>query len=265
MKTDSAELLASIHELKEEIRTLKENLVSQKNQINSSATDIDELRQALREGTWNTLPQGKISHGWDQLVDPWVDIVPTIGDKIPSAYRIWQSSHRYFKAGVQDRADRCERLNYLFHNSYIPASLELRGEVIFAYGGIGLIIHRNSDIHPWVTVGANVTIGGNGSQTRTDERTGKLTTVPQIGTLTVIGAGANVTGGIDVAPMTIIAPNSVVTKSTAPGAIMGGIPAKVIGQVTMENALKYKAKFLAARSWSDEKYLEFAEKYLPAK
>lgn len=261
IKTLQAELLS----LRKEIEELRISCSQHLETVleNNSSNEIERRDKMLREGEWDSSPKGKVQYGWDSLVDSWVDLVPTIGDKIPSAYRIWQSSHRYLIAGDLKRADRCERLNYLFHNSYVPASLIFRGDVIFAYGGIGVILYKDADIHPHVTIGANVTIGGNGGQLRVDSRTGKSTTVPEIGTLTGIGAGANITGGIEVAPMTIVAPNAVLLHSTEPGSIMAGVPAKKIGQVTQQNALRYKSKYLAARSWRDEDFLEFSKEYLP--
>lgn len=241
-------------------------IVQNKNKatLQSDINVLDNIKAKLIEGRWDLSPNRRVEHAWDSLVDTWIETLPTIGDKIPSAYRIWQSSNRYLKAGMLERADRCERLNYIFHNSYVPASLELAEDVTFAYGGIGVIIHKDAEIGYGVTIGANVTIGGNGSQTRIHSRTNKITTVPKIGSLTVIGAGANITGGIEIGAMSIIAPNSVVVKSVPVGSIMGGIPAKEIGKITIENALRYKSKFLIARSWSDEKFMAFAKEYLNA-
>ena len=147
-------------------------------------------------------------------------------------------------------------MNYLFHNSYVLASIELEGEIIFAYGGIGVILHKDAEIAP------GVTIGGNGSKTRIDQRVNKLTTVPKICALTVIGVGANITGGIEIGPLSIIAPNTVVIKSVPAGSIIAGVPGKEIGRVTIENALRYKAKFLPARSWPEEKYMTFVKENL---
>lgn len=255
------ELTSKVHHLESLVDSY---IIQNSNDITAQPNEnvLEDIKAKLIEGRWELLPNRKINHAWDQLVDTWIEALPTIGDKIPSAYRIWQSSNRYFKAGMLERADRCERLNYLFHNSYVPASLELDGEVVFAYGGIGVIVHKDSEIGYGVTIGANVTIGGNGSQTRIHSRTNKITTVPKIGSLTVIGAGANITGGIEIGPMSIIAPNSVVIKSVAAGSIMGGIPAKQIGQITIENALRYKSKFLIARSWTDEKFMNFVKEHL---
>ena len=202
--------------------------------------------------------------GWDTLVDPWVDTIPAHGNKIPSAYRIWKSSRRYFEHGELERARRCEELNYLIHNSYVPARLQLRGEVTFAYGGIGVIIHPDADISTGVTIGANVTIGGSGSQQRVVEETGKLSTVPKIREYVTIGACANISGGIDLGPMSIVAPNSVVTRSVSAGEIVAGAPARTIAQITRDSALRYKVKFLPLRAYTDSDYMAIAQTLLPA-
>lgn len=202
-------------------------------------------------------------HGWDSLVDPWVDFFPKHGDKVPSAYRIWQSSRRYLKAGDVERARRCVELNYLLHNSHIPVELELEGEILFGYGGVGVVLHKDAHIHPGVTIGTNTTVGSTGGHVRIDQRTGKHSTAPLLGPLVVLGAGSNVSGGLEIGALAIIAPNSVVTKDVAPGAIMAGAPAKPIGQVTQSNALRYKVKYLIARTWTDEQFLALCEKHLP--
>ncbi|MDD7384429.1 MAG: hypothetical protein SPI12_03440 [Actinomycetaceae bacterium] len=256
------QLQNAVSALAQEVEKLKENQAHHPSEPQTLADT--PFFQRLGVDPWPTNARNGARFGWDSLVDPWIDLIPKIGDKIPSAYRIWQTAHRYYIKGDTERAGRAERLNYLLHNSYVPAALELRGEVIFGYGGIGVIVHPLADICEFVTIGANVTIGGNGGGGRLDERTGKRTTVPRIEPLTTIGACANVTGGIVLAPMTIVAPNAVVTKSTTPGEIVGGVPFKHLGQVTRSNALKYKAKYLPARHWTDDEYMEKVEQLLPS-
>ena len=86
--------------------------------------------------------------------------------------------------------------------------------------------------------------------------------MPKIGNLTVIGAGANITGVIEIGPLSIIAPNTVVIKSVPAGSIIAGVPGKEIGKITIENALRYKAKFLPARNWSEERYMNLVKENL---
>ncbi|AIK84095.1 hypothetical protein CGLAR1_02190 [Corynebacterium glutamicum] len=249
--------------LEAQMALLNSKIESLSEQINSAQDSrLTDLLNGLKSGNFPTMPDAPAPHGWDQIVDPWIDAVPTIGDRIPNAYRIWVTAKRYLDAGDLERSERAERLNYLMHNSFVPAELQFRGEVTFAYGGIGVILHKDADIFEHVTIGANVTVGGNGAQVRLDERTGRPSTVPKIGPLTTIGACANVTGGIELGAMTIVAPNAVVTKSTTPGDIVAGVPAKKIGEITEETALEYQVKFLPARRWSGSEYMTQARAYL---
>ncbi|MCI6206172.1 MAG: hypothetical protein MR654_04545 [Corynebacterium glucuronolyticum] len=223
---------------------------------------LKHLIEIVNEGPWYTDPTRDTKCGWDRLVDPWIDIMPFIGEKIPSAYRIWQSGKRYAVNGDIVNAERCDRLNYLLHNSYVPHNCDFRGEIIFAYGGIGCIIHKDATVHAHVTIGANVTLGGRGKIGRIDPDTGKRMTVPEIGPLTNIGACANITGGVTIGALSIVAPNAVVTKSCEPGTILAGVPAKPLKVLTMDTVLRYKYSFLAARKWSDEQFLNFASQHL---
>lgn len=204
----------------------------------------------------------KWPHGFDSLVDPWVDAIPDFGDKVPSAYRVWQSSHRYYRKGDIIRAKECERLNYLLHNSQIPCEVELPEGTTFAYGGIGVILHKDTEFGRWCTIGANSTIGGNGSPRRRSEKHGREMTVPMLGDLVTLGAGINVTGGIEVGGLSIVAPNCVLTKSVEPGSIVGGIPGKVLRQLDLDSVLRYQHKFLPARTWSRDEFGDRAKEVL---
>jgi acetyltransferase-like isoleucine patch superfamily enzyme len=51
-----------------------------------------------------------------------------------------------------------------------------------------------------------------------------------------IGAGAIITPGVTIGSGAIVAAGAVVTKDVAPGTIVGGVPAKVIGQVPVADA-----------------------------
>ena len=266
--SQNREILHRISQLEVAIASLRSSSKTEFDSVDTKKSDDsihadEQLFDILAKGNWPTKPRQKTPYGWDNLVDPWVDAIPTIGDKIPSAYRIWQSSRRYFLKGDLERASRCERLNYILHNSYVPSELDLKEEVTFAYGGIGVIVHKDSEIHKNVTIEANVTIGGNGHQQRFDERMNAFSTVPKIGELTMIGACANISGGIEIGPMSIVAPNAVVTKSFEAGSIIGGVPAKKIGQITSENALRYKAKFLPARRMDVSEYQQLVDNLLP--
>ncbi|MGW6265477.1 DUF6270 domain-containing protein [Cellulosimicrobium funkei] len=198
---------------------------------------------------------GPRPHGWDSLVDPWVDALPIKAEKLPSAYRIWQSAHRYFLAGDLERAEHCVQLNKLIHNSQVPAELRLGKDVLFGYGGMGVVLHKDCEIEDGVTIASQVTLGGNGHPTRWDERLGRRSTVPSIGRYAVLSAGARVLGGVRVGAFAIVAPNSVVTRDVAAGAIVAGAPAREIGRVDASNALRYRAKYLPLRRTDDATFM----------
>lgn len=200
-------------------------------------------------------PEIKRKYGWDSLVDPWVDSIPVKAEKLPSAYRIWQSARRYHSKGDLERAEQCVQLNKLLHNSYVPAELELGKDVLFGYGGMGVVVHKDCDIREGVTIAPNVTLGGNGHPTRFDARRNTTSTVPQVMPYAVISAGSRILGGVTIGAFAIIAPNSVVNRDVPAGTIVAGAPAKEIGRVTMENALRYRAKYLPLRGADEETFL----------
>lgn len=201
-------------------------------------------------------PPSRGKHGWDSLVDPWVDSLPVKAEKIPSAYRIWQSARRYYLAGELDRAELCVQLNKILHNSVVPAELQLGKDVLFGYGGMGVVIHKDAQVDEGVTIAPQVTLGGNGSPVRVDPVTKARSTVPRIDAYAVLSGGARILGGVRIGAFAIVAPNSVVGTDVPPGGIFGGAPARQIGQVTGENALRYKAKYLPLRGVTDESFVE---------
>lgn len=206
-------------------------------------------------------PPVRGKYGWDSLVDPWVDSLAVKADKIPSAYRIWQSARRYYVAGDLERAEHCVQLNKILHNSFVPAELQLGSEVLFGYGGMGVVIHKDALIGEGVTIAPQVTIGGNGSPVRFDPVTQKRSTVPKIDPYAVLSGGARILGGVTIGAFAIVAPNSVVGTDVPPGGIFGGAPARQIGQVTDKNALRYKAKYLPLRQVSEERYMDLFLKH----
>ena len=64
--------------------------------------------------------------------------------------------------------------------------------------------------------------------------------VPTIGNNVWIGPGVKIVGKIFIGDNVIIAPNSVVQKNIPSNVIVGGIPAKVIKEITAENYSKYQ-------------------------
>lgn len=116
-----------------------------------------------------------------------------------------------------------DKLNNLIHNSFLTSETNIGDETIFAYGGIGIVIHKNAIIGKKCMVGQGITIGGVGGSERHK--------LPIIEDNVYIGAGARILGNIRIGHDSIVVPNSVVLKSFEPYTVIGGIPAKVISRI----------------------------------
>lgn len=84
--------------------------------------------------------------------------------------------------------------------------------------GVGTTIGRNVILFQGVTLGT-------AAPELDEERTG----APQLGDDVIIYAGAKVLGPVQVGRGAVVAANAVVTRHVEPGAIVGGVPARVIG------------------------------------
>ena len=201
-------------------------------------------------------------YGWDKQVDPWLDELEAMPEDLPNAYRIWKSAQRYRAAGNEARAARCEMLIKLIHNSYIPTDVRLGEDVQFGYGGMGVILHPLCEIGDGVSIGSNVTLGGNKRPTRLSAITGRPINVPRIENYAYIATGAKILGGVTVGAFAIVGANAVVTHDVPAGGVVAGIPARLVSQVTAQNALKYKATYLTARRLSDSDFLEIFDNHV---
>jgi CelD/BcsL family acetyltransferase involved in cellulose biosynthesis len=97
-------------------------------------------------------------------------------------------------------------------------STEIGEGTVFAYGGMGVVLHERCKIGKFVTVGHQVTIGGR------SRRWG----VPVIEDRCVIGAGAKVLGPISVGAESVIGANAVVLSDVPPRTVVAGTPARVV-------------------------------------
>lgn len=206
-------------------------------------------------------------------VDAATDIFKDILDQgIPSATAIWQRAQDHLATGDAEAAERCEKLNYLLHNSSIPNRVSLGTGVRFAYGGIGVIVHRDAEIRPHACIGSNVTIGGRAGGQARKLPNGKRSYVPLIEEHAYISTGACIMGGVTIGPMAIVGANAVVTEDVPPLAVVVGQPARTVSNLTPDNALRYKGMFSFFKNKPDDKFLsavktiyETQTKYPPRK
>lgn len=109
-------------------------------------------------------------------------------------------------------------LNRLIFATQLPASTRLGKGVRLNYSGLGTVIHARAVIGNNVEVGPGVVIGGRS----------KLYEVPIIEDDVQIGVGAKILGPIRVGRGAVIGANAVVLHDVPPGAVVVGIPARVL-------------------------------------
>lgn len=103
-------------------------------------------------------------------------------------------------------------LIYAIYNSYIPYTCVIGKNTIFAYKGIGVVIHSRAVIGENCIIGTNVTIGGRSGYQE----------VPIIGNNVEICTGAKVLGPIKIEDNCIIGANAVLIKDAPANSVWGG-------------------------------------------
>ena len=150
------------------------------------------------------------------------------GGRIPGAFSIYLQARESYLLGDYVRAEKLKNLNYFFHNSEVPYTAKLGKNCIFAYGGIGVIIHPDSVLGERCNIGSGVTIGGN--------RAG----VPSIGHDVFLSTGAKLIGAIKIGNGAIIGANSVVLSDVEPFTVVAGAPAKKVAEINNTTFDKYQ-------------------------
>jgi serine O-acetyltransferase len=109
--------------------------------------------------------------------------------------------------------------NRILFSIALPPSAQVGKGVLFGYHGLGIVVHANAVIGDRVKISPNVVIGGRGGGKRG---------VPLVESDVVIGAGACILGAITLGKGSVIGANSVVLDDVPAGAVVAGIPARVI-------------------------------------
>lgn len=115
----------------------------------------------------------------------------------------------------------------------ISPNCEFVGDNILNHNCLGCVIYAER-IGKNTQIFQNVTIGYSHGSNKN-----KSKGCPTIGDNCMIFCGAVIIGNITIGDNTIVAANAVVTESTPPHSIVGGIPAKVI-KIMDENHPRYK-------------------------
>ncbi|MDN3384681.1 DapH/DapD/GlmU-related protein [Pseudoalteromonas sp. APC 3358] len=106
----------------------------------------------------------------------------------------------------------------LIHNCAIFSETKIGSKTIFAYGGIGVVIHKKVVIGNNCIIGSNVTIGGKS----------RSINVPVIGDNCFIATGAKILGEVKIGNNCVIGANSVVIIDVPDNSVVAGVPGKII-------------------------------------
>ena len=126
--------------------------------------------------------------------------------------------------------------NRIVFSVVLPPTVKVGSNVVFAYQGLGTIVHARSTIGSNVYIGPSVIIGGRSGHHQ----------VPEIGDDVFIGAGARIFGPVKVGNGATVGAASVVLSDVAAGTTVVGIPAR-----TIQNARKESTKSTRFNSFSD--------------
>ena len=98
----------------------------------------------------------------------------------------------------------------------LPPSVKVGRGVVFAYQGLGVVVHAQAELGDNVYVGPQVIIGG-----RSGEKA-----VPIIEADVVLGAGSRILGPVKIGKGATVAAAALVIKDVAAGQTVAGVPAK---------------------------------------
>lgn len=113
----------------------------------------------------------------------------------------------------------CRLCMFMFHGSRVPAYTHIGKGTKFTARGMGVIMNGDE------IIGENCQIGHHVKMLRKNP----YKECAHIGNNVYISSGAVIMGNVIIEDNVIIGANAVVTKSIPKGSIVGGIPAKIIG------------------------------------
>lgn len=135
-----------------------------------------------------------------------------------TAIKLYRLAHKLYLKHIPVLPVLLYRLIYLINNCHVHYKTEIGEGTTIAYGGIGVVIHKDAVIGKNCVIESNVTIGGKSNNPN----------VPVIGDNVLIGSGACVLGDIHIGDNSVIGAGAVVVHDVPAGSVVAGVPAKVI-------------------------------------
>lgn len=143
--------------------------------------------------------------------------------------RIHRLAHFLQGAGIPLLPRLLYAINRVLFSVALPPTVQVGRGVVLGYSGLGTVIHARARIGNRVQIGTCVTIGGRSGHHQ----------VPVIDDDVQIGSGAKILGPIRIGQGAIVGANAVVLRDVPPGAVVAGVPARVIRRRTHERQDPY--------------------------
>lgn len=135
-----------------------------------------------------------------------------------NAYKLYKAGRWLYLHHIPILPRIVKGMIYLIHNSSISYETEIGKDCKFLYGGIGVVIGKDTRIGDEVIIGTNVLTGGKSNKQG----------MPKIGNHVYIATGAKVLGNITIGDNVIIGANAVVTHDVPSNCSVAGVPARIL-------------------------------------
>lgn len=141
------------------------------------------------------------------------------------ALQAWRAAHWLWEQGREPLALTLQnRISVSFGVDIHPAAKLGRG-LMFDHA-TGIVIGETAVVEDCVSILQSVTLGGTGKESGDRH--------PKVRRGVLIGPGAKILGNIDIGSHSKITAASVVLNDIPPHSVVAGVPAKVVGTVTMD-------------------------------